>query len=127
MATYKHDHTHLTNPEPEKIAEFCTKVMGAKFISKRGISGRKVIDLNLGGIPLRVSDATGADASWKGARFGLHHLGLEVNNLDEALAELKANGADIVTDIAHPLPGVRTAFIKSPDNALFELIEKSGS
>ena len=53
MATYKHDHTHITTPEPEKLIEFYTKVLGAKVINRMEAAGLLMVDVDLGGIPLR--------------------------------------------------------------------------
>jgi len=127
MAAYKHDHTHLTSPDPDKVIEFYTQVMGARVIKEIESAGRRMIDLDLGGIPVRVSSSTGADNAWKGLRFGLHHLGLEVSNLDEVAADLKSKGVEFVVEPTQPQPGVKIAFIKGPDNVLFELIEKKES
>ncbi|MBM4448451.1 MAG: VOC family protein [Chloroflexi bacterium] len=124
MATYKHDHTHVTTPEPDKIIEFYTKVMGAKITKEIQSAGRRMVDVDLGGIPLRISGATGADKDWKGLRYGLHHLGLEVDDMDKFIAKMKANKVEIVTSPFPAGPGVRAAFIKCPDGVLYEVIEK---
>ena len=123
MISYKHEHTHLTSPEPEKAIEFYTKVMGAKVIKEQESGGRKMIDVDLGGIPVRISSGTGADDAWKGLRYGLHHLGLMVDNIDEFAADLKSKGVEFVVEPTQPRPGVKIAFIKAPDNVLFEIIE----
>ena len=127
MATYKHDHTHITTPEPGKLIEFYTKVMGAKVINEIEAAGNRLVDVDLGGIPVRISKGTAADGNWKGLQYGLHHLGLEVDNLDEFIADMKSGGGEVV---AGPFEvqtrGFKVAFIKGPDGVLFELIEKSG-
>jgi len=127
MAAYKHDHTHLTSPEPEKVVEFYTQVMGAKVTREIETAGMRMIDLDLGGIPVRISGATAADDACKGLQFGLHHLGLEVNNMGEVAAELKSKGVEFVVEPTQIKPGVKTTFIKAPDNVLFELIERKES
>ena len=119
----KHEHTHLTSPDPEKVVEFYTQVMGAKVTKEQEVSGRRMIDLDLGGLTVRISGSTGADDAWKGPRFGLHHLGLVVDNMDEFAANLKSKGVEFVVEPIQPKPGVKMAFIKAPDNVLFELIE----
>ena len=119
----KHEHTHLTSPDPEKVVEFYTQVMGAKVTKEQEVSGRRMIDLDLGGLTVRISGSTGADDAWKGLRFGLHHLGLAVDNMDEVAANLKSKGVEFVVEPTQPKPGVKMAFIKAPDNVLFELIE----
>ena len=45
MVTYKHDHTHITSPEPEKIIDFYTKVIGAKIVKEIEGAGRKLVDV----------------------------------------------------------------------------------
>ncbi|MBU2535591.1 MAG: VOC family protein [Chloroflexi bacterium] len=125
MVTYKHEHTHITTPEPDKIIEFYTKVMGASVIKEIESAGRRLVDVDLGGIPIRISSGTGADKDWTGLRYGLHHIGLEVDNMDEFIAKMKANSVEIVTEPFQPGPGIKAAFIKCPDGALYEIIEKS--
>lgn len=123
MISYKHEHTHLTSPEPDKVVEFYTKVMGAKVTKEQETPGGKMVDIDLGGIPVRISGHTGADNAWKGLRFGLHHLGLAVDNMEALAADLKSKGVEFVVEPTQPRPGVKIAFIKAPDNVLFELIE----
>ncbi len=126
MATYKYDHTHVTTPEPEELIEFYTKVMGAKIINEMKVAGNRMVDVDLGGIPLRISKGTAADSNWKGLRHGLHHLGLTVDNLDEFIADMKAKGVEVVTEpFEVQALGFKIAFIKGPDGVLFELIEKN--
>jgi catechol 2,3-dioxygenase-like lactoylglutathione lyase family enzyme len=125
--SFKHEHTHITTPDPDKLIEFYTKAMGARVIKEMESAGLRLIDVDLGGLLLRISSATGADKDWTGLRYGLHHLGLEVDNIDEFMAKLKASGAEVVTAPFQPGPGVKAAFVKDPDGVLFEIIEKSGS
>ena len=126
MAAYKHEHTHITTPDPEKIIKFYTEVMGAKIVKEQQMPFGRLVDVDLGGIPLRISGATGADKDWQGLRYGLHHIGLEVDNMDEFIAKMRANNVEIVTEPFQAGPGVRAAFTKGPDGALYEIIEKSG-
>ncbi|HEY81741.1 MAG TPA: VOC family protein [Dehalococcoidia bacterium] len=123
MAALKHDHTHLTSPDPERTIEFYTKVMGAKLVKEQESGGIKLVDLELGGIPIRISGQTGADKAWQGPRYGLHHLGLTVDDMDAFVAELKSKGVEFVVEPTQARPGLRFAFIKAPDNVLFEILE----
>jgi len=123
MAELKHEHTHLTSPDPDKAVEFYTKVMGARVTKEQESAGIRLIDLDLGGLPIRISSKTGADAAWQGPRYGLHHLGLTVDNMDEFAAELKSKGVEFVVEPTQARPGVKFAFIKAPDNVLFEILE----
>ena len=126
MAAYKHEHTHITTPEPDKVLKFYTEVMGAKVIKEQQMPFGLLVDVDLGGIPVRISGATGADKDWKGLRYGLHQIGLEVDNMDEFIAKMRANGVEIVTEPFQANPTTRAAFIKTPDGALYEVIDKGG-
>ena len=112
MAQYKHDHTHITTPEPEKLVQFYTRVMGGNIIRETESAGNRMVDVDLGGIPLRISKGTAADGDWKGLRYGLHHIGLGVDNLDEWMAEMKAKNVEIVTEpFELKASGLKAAFI----------------
>jgi methylmalonyl-CoA/ethylmalonyl-CoA epimerase len=56
---------------------------------------------------------------------GMHHLCLEVENIDQALEELKAKGVHLINETAQILPGRKMAFIhpKSTGGVLVELYE----
>ena len=123
MASYKLTHIHLTNPEPTKAAKFYTEGMGARVTSERSRPDQEIIDLDLGGIPIGISNRTGADDSLKGLQFGLHHLGLVVDDLDRAADEMKSTGVEFVVKPHSPRPGSKNAFIRTPDGVLIELSE----
>src|SRR6266540_563180 len=56
---------------------------------------------------------------------GLDHFGLRVENMDEAVAELKRRGASFKMEPRTIRPGVRIAFVEAPDNVRIELLERS--
>lgn len=124
MASYKQHHIHLTNPDPTKTAQFYTEIMGARVTRKQKTPDQETIDLDLGGIPIRISNRTGADDSWKGLQLGLHHLGLTVDDLDRAAAEMDSTEVEFVVKPHSPRPGSKNAFIRTPDGVLIELIER---
>lgn len=56
---------------------------------------------------------------------GMHHLCLEVDNIVEMLAELKAKGVRLIDETPRELPGRKMAFVhpKSTGGVLVELYE----
>ena len=124
MASYKQHHIHLTNPDPTKTAQFYTEIMGAQVTREQRTPDQEIIDLDLGGIPIRISNRTGADDSLKGLQFGLHHLGLVVDDLDRAADEMNSTGVEFVVKPHSPRPGSKNAFIRTPDGVLIELSER---
>ena len=123
MVSYKLTHVHLTNPVPAKAAQFYTKGMGAQITNKRSLTDREIIDLDLGGIPIRISSRTGADDSLGGFQLGLHHIGMTVDNMDKAAAEMKAEGVEFIVEPHSPQPGTKRAFVRTPDGMLIELTD----
>ena len=123
MSSYSFDHTHLTTSEPDKVIAFYTEVMGAKTIEVRESNGRKITTVDLGGIPVRITSSTSVDSTWKGPKYGLHHLGLVVSNMDEFISDLQSRGVEILTEPKQSRPGVRTAFFIAPGDVLFEVQE----
>ncbi|MFA7407749.1 MAG: methylmalonyl-CoA epimerase [Anaerolineaceae bacterium] len=56
---------------------------------------------------------------------GMHHLCIEVDDIDGMLADLKAKGVQLIDEVARDLPGRRMAFIhpKAANGVLVELYE----
>ncbi len=57
---------------------------------------------------------------------GIHHFALQVNNLEEALARLRAQGLDLIDEVPRPgAHGTRVAFVhpRSAQGVLLELVE----
>jgi methylmalonyl-CoA/ethylmalonyl-CoA epimerase len=69
--------------------------------------------------------ATGMAKFLKEKGPGMHHLCLEVENIDHALEELKEKGVQLINETAQVLPGRKMAFIhpKSTGGVLVELYE----
>jgi catechol 2,3-dioxygenase-like lactoylglutathione lyase family enzyme len=61
-------------------------------------------------------------------QLGLTHLSLRVDDLDEALRELREAGVEIRGGTRIELPAARTkaVFISDPDGTLIELVEQPG-
>lgn len=125
MANYRHDHTHITSADPKSVVAFYQKAMGLKVIQELELGGgNKATDIDMGGVPVRISASTGADAVL-GALYGLHHIGMEVDDLMSAAAELKANGAEFIVEPKQTPSGTWMAFVKCPDGTLYELLQKA--
>ncbi len=124
MATYKHDHTHITSADPDAVVAFYTQVMGLKVIKEIELAGgKKATDVDMGGVPVRISSATGAD-DVLGPIYGLHHISLDVDDLKSAVEDLRANDAEIVVEPKETPSGALLAFVRCPDGTLYELLQK---
>jgi lactoylglutathione lyase len=58
-------------------------------------------------------------------RYGIGHIGLRVEDLDEVVRELRAKGAEFVWEPREVREGVRVAFVRAPENDVIEIIQRN--
>ena len=130
MPDYYYDHVHLTSPDPLKTAEFYEKMFGAKRTNVREMpDGRTAVELKLNGSEILVMHPRvkpGPTPHLPDTSYGLEHFGFTTDNLEEAVAGLKAKGVKFRGEIYSPRPGVKVAFLWAPENVLIELVERNG-
>ena len=131
MRDYHYDHVHLRSPDPDATARFFETMFGAT--AKRDIyppgtlyPGQMRVRLTLGGqtvliAPTHPHDPTAAAPAFP--YYGLEHIGLTVDNVDEACTELRAKGADIAIGPLTRSPGLRLAFVRGPEGIMIELVQ----
>ena len=128
MADYWYDHVHITSPNPEVTAKWFADKFGADvqnpWTAPNGVV-HIIVDLKGAKILVkgRVEKPT-VEPTLPGSTYGLEHFGILTDDLDAAVAELKAQGVAFVQDIVNIRPGARNAFARGPDDTLIEIIER---
>ena len=127
MSSYWYDHIHLISPDPLKTAEFYERMFNAKRVSvtERG-AGRVSVELDLNGsrvlvMSRRVQSETAPSSPEAGD--GLEHFGIRTDNLEAAVADLKAKGVQFKEEIRDIGSGIKISFLWAPENVLVELLE----
>jgi methylmalonyl-CoA/ethylmalonyl-CoA epimerase len=90
--------------------------------------GGVTVRLNIEGIIILIMSARDESQSAEDSpkkRYGLEHFGLYTDNLDAAVADLKAKGVRFVEEIRVAPSGAKIAFLMAPDNVMIELVESS--
>jgi lactoylglutathione lyase len=126
MPTYTWDHIHLRTPDPEAMAQWFERMLGAEVIRSMQ-QGKPRIDLKLGGANIfiaPVSAAEGVNPPPTTPYQGLDHFGLTVSGIDAVAAELKAKGVEFTKEPTTVRPGVRVCFIRGPQGISIELLER---
>ena len=108
------------------------KLLGAEEVHHEEVEdqGVRIASFTIGESIIELTEATRADSAI--AKFiekrgeGIHHIALQVDNIEEALARLKASGARLIDSV--PRQGAhntRIAFIhpSSTHGVLLELVE----
>ena len=127
MAGFKFDHIHLRTRDPEAMAGWFEKMLGAEVIRTMQ-RGSPRIDLKLGGANIfimPVKDGDGTNAAPTIPYRGLDHFGLAVTGIDAIAADLKAKGAEFTLEPTTVRPGVRVCFLRAPEGVSVELLERS--
>ncbi len=125
---YTYDHIHLRTRDPQATIEFYVKMFDAKRVEFVQSNGIPRVDLDLNGLTIFIAEvAAGAvmPAAPDKPYIGLDHLGLRVDDVDAATAELKRRGALVVKEPVTIRPGIRIAFIQGPDNVRIELLQRT--
>jgi len=132
MTVFKYDHVHLRSPDPEATAQFYEKMFGAEvshglYPAGTPFAGQPRITMKLGGTSFYIAPTDPRTANGdppKAPHFGLEHIGLMVENLDVAAAELKGKGAHFTMEPVTFIPGTKIAFVQAPQGVLVELIQR---
>ena len=144
MVNYWYNHVHIMCSDSLKTAQFYEKMFGYKKESVREWGdGRISVTLSLNDSLLLLGQPRFKPKSTTTSRkdytpedyYGLQHFGLLTDDLQQAMKELKAKGAEFREEMTVPRPvkqeiiplqqrrKTRIAFMWAPDNVLIELME----
>jgi len=128
MGKFRFYHLHLLSRNPRAASEYYQKMFGAQIIESVQSDGKNRIDLDIDGVKIFIlpvsPNSTTPDAPAE-YYVGLDHFGLLVNNLDEAVEELKSKGAEFAMEPSVIRPGVKIAYIRAPENVRVEIVERT--
>ena len=127
MAGFTWDHIHLRTTDPEAMAAWFEKMLGAEVIRTMQ-QGAPRVDLKLGGADIfimPVKDGDGTNAAPTIPYRGLDHFGLAVSGIDAVAADLKAKGAQFTMEPTTIRPGIRICFLRAPEGVSVELLERA--
>lgn len=128
---YRYDHIHLRSPDPEATADFYRRMFGAEvtkstYPAGSQYAGKPKLAMVLGGqtVLIHPPHPTKPNAAPEAPYFGIEHIGLNVDDIDAAAAELEAKGADFMQKPAPTATGNRNAFVRGPQGVLVEIVQR---
>ena len=99
MPTYTYDHIHLRSHDPMETARYFNEMFDAKIIEAVQSDGQPRVDVDVNGLMIYLARADAGDPLGPTApHLGLDHFGFRVDDLDEAVTELKKRGAEFSTE-----------------------------
>ena len=123
---YSLDHIHVRCSDVDASVAYFKKMFDGKELDRKEARGMPIITLELAGqrfafspkreeVDIRVQPH---EPGW-----GVYQIGLKVESLDKALAELKERGAEISKEPFTPMDGLRIFFVNGPDGLEIEVME----
>jgi len=109
-------------------AQYYHKMFDARIVESIQSDGQPRIDLDINGLTVfiaRVPPEATIPPAPVNPHLGLDHFGLRVDNLEDAVAELKRRGAEFAVEPRTIRPGVKIAFVRGPDDVRIELLERT--
>jgi catechol 2,3-dioxygenase-like lactoylglutathione lyase family enzyme len=124
--SYTIEHVSIRCRNIETSVEFYKRMFDAKVILRRTPGeGRRIVFLRIGDSMLELMEMGSASEPVDAlAHFGVHHIGIKVEDFESAYRDLKAKGANFVGEPFEPTPGIRLAFLKDPNGAVIELAKR---
>ena len=123
-------HTMIRSGNLERSIAFYTEIMGMKLLRQKDYPKGEFTNAFLGygdeseQASLELTYNWGVESYDMGTGFG--HIALEVDDVYEATAQIKAKGGKIIRDAGPMNAGTRIiAFVEDPDGYQIELIDKS--
>jgi catechol 2,3-dioxygenase-like lactoylglutathione lyase family enzyme len=126
--TYRLNHLHLLCSDLEKTIAFFTETMGAALVERKKFGSADGASLNLNGTIINLRVAREGDNVSTGTsitQYGYHHIGLTVDNVDQAYRELSEKGY-VFSVTPREAGKSRIAFFNGPDNITIELLQEIG-
>lgn len=130
---FKFDHLHIKCRDINTTKDFYKKMFDAKTIFEEKVGNASMAVLELGGTVVIIAEPgegeileppkSPRENVW--IRHGIGHLGVRVDNLDEAARELKAKGAEFILEPRDFREGIRIAFIRAPDDDVIEIVQRA--
>ncbi len=125
---FTQNHLHFRSEDPDSAAKFYCDNFGAVIASERPLSTTKSITLELNGQTLMtISGRAEGEDPVPGStepRYGLDHFGFEVDDMETAAANFRANGVHMICEPWTMPSGSTVAFIEAPDHVSVEIIQR---
>lgn len=130
MNVLRCDHIHLIAADVEATCGWYVRVLGARVTFEGAFRGSRVCYLDIAGTTFvvfgRLENEKPLQPGTVAAKTGVDHFGFSVGDIDQALAELRELGVNILEGPILVRPGLRIAYIEGPDRIRIELCERTG-
>jgi len=124
--SYAIEHVSIRCRDLGTCIDYFQRMFGAEVMLRRELDeSRKIVFLRLGDTMLELMEMGPASEPVDAMEhYGVHHIGIKVDDFDSAYRELQTKGADFIGEPFEPTPGIRLAFLREPNGAVIELTQR---
>jgi catechol 2,3-dioxygenase-like lactoylglutathione lyase family enzyme len=123
---FRFHHIHVFCSDLEATERWFTEGLGATVANRADSRGVTGVTLKLGGANVLLRPAREGEVLVPAGprHFGPDHFGLQVDDVDATVEQLRGRGVYIEVEPWDFSPGARIAFIKGPDEVRIELVQE---
>ncbi len=111
-------HAHLFASDIDKSLHFYQEMFGAEILFDMKMAGARNVMIEIGSSKINFYDQPPKDQG----RGGIHHLGIETDNLESLVGHMKGKGFEFKKDISN-LGYWKYVMVEAPDRVLLEVFE----
>ena len=111
-------HAHLFASDIDKSLHFYQEMFGAEILFDMKMAGARNVMIEIGSSKINFYDQPPKDQG----RGGIHHLGIETDNLESLVSHMKGKGFEFKKHIRN-LGYWKYIMVEAPDRVLIEVFE----
>jgi methylmalonyl-CoA/ethylmalonyl-CoA epimerase len=120
------EHVSIRCRDIEASVDYFRRMFGAELMLRRELEeSRRIVYLRIGDTMLELMQmGRASDPVDPREHYGVHHIGIKVDDFESAYRDLQAKGADFLGEPFEPTPGIRLVFLREPNGAVIELAQR---
>ena len=120
------EHVSIRCRDLETSVDYFRRMFRAEVMLRRELDeSRRIVFLRIGDSMLELMEMGPASEPVDPRKhYGVHHIGIKVDDFDSVYRDLRAKGADFVGDPFEPTPGIHLVFLREPNGAIIELAQR---
>ena len=120
------EHVSIRCRDIDKSVDYFERMFGAEVMLRRQLDeSRRIVYLRIGDSMLELMEmGPASDPVDPREHYGVHHIGIKVDDFESAYRDLQTKGADFIGEPFEPTPGIRLVFLREPNGAIIELAKR---
>ncbi len=120
------EHVSIRCRDLDKSVDYFERMFEAEVMLRRQLDeSRRIVYLRIGDSMLELMEmGPASDPVDPREHYGVHHIGIKVDDFESAYRDLQTKGADFIGEPFEPTPGIRLVFLREPNGAIIELAKR---